>query len=140
MVCDPQRAAVGHREWWPPQWILRDAWRPSAAHGNQFSNCCRLMPSFLILKRVVEGFKLSRRAAPAGPSMTPRVFFRIARICWRSISARLDGSLLPGSSWLSGGCESPLLAGGPKAARVLGDEASSAQLTCRLSPGERIAA
>ena len=52
-----------------------------AAHGNQLSNCCRLMPSFLIRKRVVEGFRLSSRAAPAGPSMTPWVFFRIARIC-----------------------------------------------------------
>src|SRR6267142_3353430 len=78
----PQRAAVGHREWWPAAMNeSREARRSGAAHGDQLSNCCRLMPSFLIRKRVVEGFRLSRRAAPAGPSMTPWVFFRMARIC-----------------------------------------------------------
>ena len=52
-------------------------------------NSSRRIPSFLMRKRVVEGFSASKRAAPCGPSITPRVFLSTAMKCWRSISSRL---------------------------------------------------
>ena len=54
-----------------------------------------LMPSFFILLRNVLGWRLSILAAPLGPSTTPPVCSRTARICCRSTSSREEELLGP---------------------------------------------
>ncbi len=53
----------------------------------------RLMPSFLIRLRRVLGFRLSKPAAPLGPSIFHVVRLSTSTMCLRSISSSVSGSV-----------------------------------------------
>src|SRR5262245_18971436 len=91
------------------------------------SSALRRMPSFCIRLRSVLGFRLSRRAAPCGPSIRQPVLLRVATMCWRSTSRRPAGPV-DGASELAVGGGATVGTG------------STSGATRRSGPGDRITA
>src|ERR1041384_4690240 len=60
------------------------------------SRAGRCMPSFFIRLRSVLGWRLSRTAAPCGPSITHRDCSSTTRVCWGSTSSSVVGGAAEG--------------------------------------------